>query len=403
MSYEIALTGVNAASTELDVIANNIANAGTTGFKRSRADFADVFAGGSLNASGRGVKVSAIKQNFSQGDLSISDNNLDLGIEGQGMFRLSDNGATVYTRAGAFGVDNEGYVVSADNLRLTGYSADAEGRIEPTIGDLQVNFKDIQPKVTGTVEVSMNLDSDAEVLAPFDVTDPDTFNFSTQTTVYDSLGAGQTATTYFHKDAPNTWSSFLFVDGTEISQAGGDQIVFTPEGQLDTINGAAGTTITSSSFAPASGGAPMDLTYDISNITQYQSKFGVNQIVQDGYTTGRLDDVEFDAEGILFGRFSNGQTKTMGQVVLGNFTNLQGLSAAGGTNWAETPVSGGATIGTPGSASLGLIQSGALEQSNVNLTEELVSMIGAQRSFQANAQVISTADQVTQTIINIRR
>ncbi len=402
MSYEIALTGINAASTELDVIANNIANSGTTGFKRSNVEFADVFASGAMNISGRGVKVTDVRQNFSQGDLTTSDNSLDLGVEGQGMFQLSDNGSPVYTRAGAFGLDEEGYVVSSDDLRLRGYSADADGRIEPTLGDIQVEFKDIQPKVTSTVELNMNLDSDAEVLPPFDVTDPDTYNFSTQTTVYDSLGAGQTATTYLHKDAPNTWTSYLFVDDQPINAAG-DELVFTAEGQLDTVNGAAGTTTQSGPFTPVSGGSDMDLTYDISNITQYQSKFGVNQIAQDGYTTGRLDDVEFNTEGVLFGRFSNGQTKEMGQVVLANFTNKNGLSAAGGTNWSETPDSGPATIGTPGSASLGLIQSGSLEQSNVNLTEELVSMISAQRGFQANAQVISTADEVTQTVINLKR
>ena len=403
MSFEIALTGINASSTDLDVIANNIANAGTTGFKRSRVDFADVYAQGTLGASGRGVQIGEVKQSFTQGDLNSTSNNLDLGIEGQGMFRLSDDGTDVFTRAGNFGLDSDGYITSSDDLRLTGYGADEEGRVLPVLGDLRVSYEDIQPKTTENVELSMNLDTEAEVLPPFDVADPDTYNFSTPTTVFDSLGASQTATAYFHKEAPNTWKSYLYVDGVEVSQGGGDELVFNQDGGLETVNGAPDTLLQTNTFSPASGAADMAMSFDVGTITQYQSGFGVNQITQDGYTTGRLDDVDIDPEGQLFGRFSNGQNKLMGQIVLANFTNAQGLNAAGGTNWTETPESGPATIGPPGSASLGMIQSGNLEQSNVNLTEELVSMIGAQRAFQANAQVISTSDQVTQTVINIRR
>ena len=407
MTFDIALTGINAASTQLDTISNNIANNATTGFKRSRSEFADVYAvstfGATNPAVGQGVRISGIRQEFQQGDTTFTNNNLDISIEGQGMFRLQDNGNPIYTRAGNFGLDREGYIVNTSGHRLTGYRTSEDDQIEPIIDDLRIDYSDLQPQPSSSVELSMNLDIKDSVLPPFDVTDASTFNFSTSTTVYDSLGASQLANVYFHKDAPNTWSAFTYVDGVEVSQIGGDELSFDSSGILQSVNGTAGGTYTTNTFTPASNAATMALTFDMSDVTQFDNGFGVNRIVQDGYAAGRLEDFDVDPSGTIFGRFSNGQAKTMGQVTLTSFPNMQGLRQIGDTSWTETFASGEPATGEPGTASLGQLQAGSLEGSNVDITQELVSMIGAQRSFQANAQVISTGDTLTQTVINIRR
>ncbi|MGH8612062.1 MAG: flagellar hook protein FlgE [Gammaproteobacteria bacterium] len=403
MPFDIALSGLNAASADLETISNNVANSATHGFKKSRAEFADVYATQSSNAIGRGVRLAAVTQQFGQGNLSITENPLDLAISGDGFFRLNDNGSTVYSRAGAFGVDRDGFIVNTQQQRLTGFIADAQGNLTGATGDLRVDTADLPPRVTTAIDVGANLDASQTVPAnPFNANDPLSYNHSTSTTVYDSLGSSHIATMYYSKSASNQWQSYLFVDGNEVNQPGGDALAFANDGSLFQINGGAGTTTTSISFNPGTGAAPMTLTMDYADLTQYGSPFGVNALSQDGFTIGRLSDVGVDDSGMLSGRYSNGQTRVLGQVVLSNFANSQGLRRLGDTNWAETFSSGAALTGAPGSGDLGLVQSGALEEANVDLTEELVNMITAQRNFQANAQVISTADQITQTIINIR-
>lgn len=406
MTFEIALTGINAASTELEVIANNIANNSTNGFKRSRAEFADVYGTTALGiaggATGSGVRVSAITQEFSQGNVTFTDNNMDLSISGEGFFRLDDRGSAVYSRAGTFGIDSEGYVVNSAGSNLTGYLADATGNITSTLENLRLDQGDLQPNPTSELAMGINLDAKSDVPAAFDVTDSATYNYSTSTTIYDSLGTPHEATLYFHKDAPNEWSVFTFVGGTEVSPAGGDQVVFNTDGTLDTVNGGAATTITTTAFTPSTSSSPQTMTIDLSAMHQFDNPFSVNQIIQNGFSVGRLQDIQIDDNGIIYGRYSNRESKPLGQIVLSNFTNPQGLAPIGDTGWAKTLSSGIDSTGVAGTASLGLIQSGALEESNVDITQELVAMISAQRSFQANAQVISTADTITQTIINIR-
>lgn len=407
MTFDIALTGLNAATADLEVISNNIANNATNGFKRSNAEFADVYASSALgvasNAIGKGVRVANISQEFTQGDVTFTDNNLDLSISGEGFFRLNDNGSTVYSRAGTFGLDREGYIVNASGHNLTGYTADSAGTISPSLANLQIDPSDLSPRPTSNIDMSMNLNATAGVLPAFNVADSSTFNFSTSTTIYDSLGTSHVASLYYHKDAPNSWTSYMYVGGNEVSQPGGDTITFNPDGSLNQVNGAAGTTLTSTAFTPATGVSPITLTLDVAQMSQFNNPFGVNQIIQDGYTTGRLNDMDIDSSGVIFGRYTNGQSNALGQIALTNFPNPQGLRQAGNTSWVETFGSGVAVTGAPGSASLGLIQSGSLEESNVDITAELVAMISAQRSFQANAQVISTGDTLTQTVINIRR
>ena len=311
---------------------------------------------------------------------------------------MDDNGSQVYTRAGSLGLDRQGYVVNSKDQKLVVYTADSAGNISGATGPMQVSTADIPPQASTSLTIGLNLDSSATVpVNAFNPTDSSSYNNSTSTTLYDSLGNSHTATTYYVKSGSNAWNSYLYVDGTSVS--GPDALTFNNTGAL---TAPASGTITTPSFTPAGGGAPMTLTLDYSGATQYGSGFGVNSIITDGYTTGHLSGLDVNGQGIIFARFTNGQSKVQGQVALANFANPQGLQPLGDNNWAETYSSGAALKSTPGTSNLGVIQSGALESSNVDLSQELVNMIVAQRNFQANAQVISTADQVTQAVINIR-
>lgn len=415
MAFRIALSGLNAASSELNVIGNNIANASTTGFKQSRTQFADIYAASNLgvtsNAIGSGVKVASVKQEFNQGNVTFTNNNLDLAISGNGFFRLDDNGVNVYSRAGAFGVDNNGYVVNDKKEKLTGYAADSSGNITGALSDLQLSTADLAPQQTSTATMQANLNSTDSTLtsANFNQNDPATYNNSTTFTAYDSLGNPRQVTNYFVKTGSSTWDMYMTVDGTLI-QADGTKTLGTPPVTTDYARtltfssaGALSSTPTvATGTIPSSGGStPFSINMNMGSTTQYGSSFAVNSISQDGYTTGRLSGVDINSNGIMTARYTNGQSKTMAQVALANFANPQGLRQLGDTTWGETYDSGSALVGAPGSGSLGLIQSGALEASNVDLTEQLVSMITAQRDFQANAQVVKTSSTVTQTIIQM--
>ncbi len=411
MSMNTAISGLNAATSDLNTIGNNVANASTNGFKLSRAEFADVYPvaapGSSANTPGSGVKLAAVAQQFSQGNINFTSNNLDLAVSGQGFFRLSDKGSLVYTRAGAFGIDNQGYISNSSGLHLTGYLADPTGAITGALGDLQLSMADIAPNATANVNVGVNLNASATIPGvAFNPANAATYNNATSTTVYDSLGTTHLMTMYYVKTAANTWNTYQYVDGVDRQAAAGvpDTLGFTNLGALATVNGAPvpPSTITSASFNPGTGAANMTLTQNYSQATQFGSPFGVNSLSQDGYTTGRLSGVDIDDKGIVFARYSNSQSRAQGQVVLSNFSNTQGLRPLGNTNWTETPKSGAALTGAPNTASLGAVQSGALENSNVNLTEQLVALITAQRNFQANAQVITTENAITQTIIQLR-
>jgi len=405
MPFAIALSGLNAASADLGVTANNVANVNTTGFKQSRAQFAEVFAVGtqsvSSSASGSGVRLSTISQQFTQGNIDFTDNALDLAIAGEGFFVLSDNGSRSYTRAGAFGVDNQGNVVNAQGLRLQAYPFAGNGLFNTgTPQDLQLTTGANPPAATTQAALGLNLPANAAVpVNPvFDPLDPSSFNHTTSVTVYDSLGAAHTETTYFIKDvAPNTWNTQVEIDGTPV--AGAVPIVFNNDG---TLQSPAGGLMPLASYTPSTGAADISMSLDFSAATQFGNAFGVNSLSQDGFTTGRLTGVSVDAEGVVFARFTNGQSTSLGKLALANFVNQQGLQQLGDTNWGESFSSGDALLGEAGTASFGDIQSGALEASNVDLTAQLVQMITAQRNFQANAQMIETADTVTQTVINIR-
>ncbi len=403
MAFRVAISGLKAASGELDVIGNNIANSNTAGFKKSRAEFVDVFAvssvGGSGSTPGSGVRLSAIRQQFTQGNIAFTDNNLDMAINGSGFFILDDSGTNIYSRGGAFGVDRNGYLANAQGQNLIAFGADTTGNITGAAGPIQVNTSNIAPQASSSMTVDVNLDASDTVPAVgvFDPANPNSYNSSTSTTIFDSLGNSHLASMYYVKTATaNTWNTYTYIDGAIAD--GPDTLAFSTAGALTTP--AAGT-ITTPAFA-ISGAASISLTQDYSSTTQYGDPFSVNTLSQDGYTTGRLSGLDIDAQGIIFARFTNGQSSVQGQIALADFPNVQGLQPVSDTSWGETFSSGSVTVGVPGTASLGLLQSGALEQSNVDLSEELVNMIIAQRSFQANAEVISTSDTVTQSIINLR-
>lgn len=402
MVFNAALSGIQASSSELNIVGNNIANSGTVGFKQSRAEFADVYAssalGTSSNAIGSGVRLSEVRQLFSQGNISFTENNLDLAVNGQGFFVLNDNGSTVYSRAGNFGVDREGYIVNSSSQRLIGLTATSSGEITGLQGELQLDTSNIAPAATTKIDLGVNLQANADLpLTPFDPADGATFNDVTSATIYDSLGNPHAISMYFAKNTSNNvYDVYFRINGDTPTTNPTHQLEFDANGDL--VN----TGLVNVVQPLSNGAAALNFNVDFSKTTQYGSPFAVESILTDGFATGRLDSVDIDSEGLIFGRYTNGQSKTLGKVQLANFANVNGLQPLGDTSWGESFDSGQALISDPGTASLGLLTSGALEDSNVDLTSELVRLITAQRNFQANAQTISTADTVTQTIINLR-
>lgn len=421
MAFDTAVSGIKAASADLGVIGNNIANSSTTGFKTSRAEFADVYAtsllGAGGNAIGKGVTLASVTQEFTQGNISFTNNALDLAISGNGFFQLSDDGAALYTRAGNFQVDNGGYIVNNEGHRLQAFQIDNLGNITGQIGDLQLDTSLIDPNPTGEVDMTTNLDSrQAAPLTPFGgpfdafaspatAPDPDSYNDTTSTTIYDGLGNPHVLSMYFVKTAnANEWDVHTLVDG--VTTSGPDTLTFQSNGQFDPATlpvevSIAGWTPLNSAGDPT-GASVQSFNVSLSNSTQFGTDFAVSTITQDGFTTGQLRGLDIDDTGVAFARYTNGQARALGQVAVAGFTNPNGLQPLGDTNWSETFSSGPATLGEPGTSGLGVLQSGALEDSNVEITEQLVNMIVAQRNFQANAQVIQTEDAVTQTVINLR-
>ncbi len=411
MSFQQGLSGLNAASKQLDAIGNNVANANTVGFKSSQVQFADIYAnsisGGGAGAGqiGIGVKVAAVAQQFTQGNITSSSNSLDVAINGGGFFRLSDNGTISYSRNGQFQLDREGYIVNNGGLRLTGYTANAAGVLSTGAAtDIQIDTSDQTPNETTEVDAVLNLDSrKPPIAAAFDINDPATYHDASSVTVYDSLGNAHVMQTFFVKTAPSTWDVYASMNGTLLpAPAGGNigTLSFDTQGALTAGMPIAGIQlpVTTGAQSPIGGGIDLDFT----GTTQFGSTFGVNSLAQDGFTSGRLSGFSIGEDGVISGRYTNGLTRPLGQVVLANFANPNGLRPLGDNLWAATHTSGAELVGRPNSGSLGQLQSSATEDSNVDLTAELVNMITAQRYYQANAQTIKTQDQVMQTLVNLR-
>lgn len=418
MGFDTAVSGLRAASTNLGIIGNNVANAGTTGFKSSRGDFADVFAAGSnSNGIGQGVALADVKQSFAQGNISFTENSMDMAINGDGFFTLNDSGSLLYSRAGSFQVDRDGYVVNNQGHRLVSYVTNDAGVASGQTTDLRIDASLIQPSATQNSDMLFNLDSRSvppavpwggpydAFAAPPTAPTPDMFNASSAITIYDSLGNPHVQSMYFVKTAvANEWEMHTMIDG--VTTTGPDTLTFDSSGQIPAASlplqvTVPGWTPLNSSGAP-NGATTQNVVLGLSGSTQFGSDFAVNSAVQDGFTTGQLRSVEVGDAGIVFARFTNGQSRALGQVALSDFPNSGGLQPLGDTAWAESFASGQPTLGSPGASGLGIVQSGALEDSNVEVTEQLVNMIVAQRDFQANAQVIQAEDAITQTIINLR-
>ena len=517
MAFNTGLSGLRASSVDLDVTGNNIANASTVGFKSSQAQFGDLYASGFLSAGtnpiGDGVRVQDVKQNFGQGNISFTDNGLDLAINGDGFFVLNNGGEVRYSRAGQFGIDKDGFVTNNQNMRVQGFVADDDGNLSGIRGDLQVETDNLAPRRTTNLRSDLNLDSRETVLerrvadmgdytAPagatgfpsetFEITYADgsvvsvpinaagstdfsaadvvdvlngqdglsasatttyegmseadlnaaiaagNFSFDLAvggTTVYDSLGNSHEMTQFYVKQpAPGNgvgvseWSVYLQIDGEFV--AGTDQnpyqARFDQDGELQSVNGDPNGEILISDWTPKDAdGTPNGadgppgpgenvttpipeppttsaFVLDLGNTTQYGSNFGVNDQRQNGYATGRLSGLDVSDQGVLFARYTNGQSQSLGQVALASFNNTNGLSPVGETSWVETFESGQPIIGAPDTGTLGAIKASSIEESNVDLSAELVNLIIAQRNYQANAKTIETSDAVTQTIINLR-
>ncbi len=425
MGFSQGLSGLKASSTSLDVIGNNIANASTVGFKASTAQFADIYSqsmySAAANQVGIGAMVTRVQQCFTQGNIEVTNNSLDVAINGTGLFRFSDNGAIVYSRNGQLELTPEGYLVNAAGHRLTGYPVGENDMIAVGVPvELQIKHEDAEPKVTSKVTMVMNLDAREELptLTPFDPNNPLTYNQATAIDVYDSLGNMHVLQTFYVKTSaidvkPATWAVYAYVDGNVVNTSIPPVAIELPDGSwteaplgtltFDEFGKSVGDVVLNGLKIPGiNGAADITLEIDYTGTTQFGANFGITDNQQDGFTAGRLQSFSVDDYGYILGQYTNGRTKQLGQIVLTTFRNLNGLAPIGDNEWVETMESGAPITGTPLTGLLGTVQSYAVEESNTDLTEQLVDMIIAQRVYQANAETISTQDQIMQTLINIR-
>lgn len=473
MSFNTAISGLNAAQNMLSVTGNNVANANTTGFKKSRSEFADVYndsvGGVSSSTPGAGVKVARDAQLFQQGNLDYTENSLDLAISGSGFFVMGDSPTDIntrfYTRAGAFNVNQDGYVVNSQNQPLLTYPPNGDkvsaGFSTGIFQPLKLDSTQSNPKASSQVAMSFNLNSkdnksqapspdpvtgvtpptpaDATLLtATFDPADATSYNWSNSATVFDSLGNAHTVSSYFVKTGDNDpltnnpiWQMHVYLDGTSsdsnmmgsavaagtLSGSTGSTanpadptaaatdpmtISFDSNGRIATLNGVTTPLTFKTNYFSLPKTAPMQLTFDLNKSTQIASDYSTNSLTQDGLPIGNLTGVNVDASGVIFARYSNGASIPMGQAAMARFQNQGGLSKIGNTEWAETIQSGQPLYGVAGTSSFGSITSGALENSNVDIAIQLVNLIIAQQAYQANAQSITTENTLTQAILNIR-
>jgi flagellar hook protein FlgE len=443
MSFSTALSGLNAATADLNVKSNNIANVNTTGFKESRAEFGDVFAISafgttSRTAVGNGVVLQNVAQQFSQGNLEFTDNALDLAISGEGFFALAPelgSDEVIYTRAGEFGVNKDGYIVSNEGWFLRAFPVDSAGQISATsmnaTGPIQLPPSVGAPEATTELLIATNvpstapgIDDGAAGILAIDPTDATSYNFSTSATIFDSLGNEHIVTTYYqHIDSnaldggvpvgDNQWQMAVYIDGGDVKGgvAGtpypletGARVSFNTDGSLNTVTPDPVTLSFTDGGATewASGAGTQTVSLSLDGSTQNSGAFNVGALTVNGFPTGRLTGVDISDDGLIRATYSNGQAVPIGKIVLGDFANPQALNKIGNTAWKETTDSGPVIAGEASTGSFGKVQAGALETSNVDLTKELVGLITAQRNFQANSKAIETNNAITQTIINLR-
>lgn len=415
MSFYHGLSGLNASSKNLDVIGNNIANSSTTGFKASRAEFNEMVANAMGAASGKnsgiGVGLAAVAQQFSLGVIVPTNNGLDMAINGDGFFVVNTTNGTAYTRSGNFQLNKMGELVTVNGDKVMGYPVDPNTGLRTSVTPTELIFPTGAPipaKQTQNIWATLNLDARANLAAgdpaatpPIEPTPRATYG--TSVTVYDSLGAAHPATVYFEKTGPNQWAVY---DSLDPAAASIGTLTFNNNGTLASAvpaPPAAATDPFQLTITPGTGAAsPFAVNFDMSKATQYGSSWSIAKIPQDGYASGELTDVQVSADGTLTASYSNGVTRAEAQVAVAKFANVQGLIPDGNNNWVASNDSGEAILGTAGSGTFGNIQGNALEQSNVDLTAELVNMMTAQRAYQANAQTIKTQDQIFSTLVNLR-
>ncbi|CAH1523068.1 flagellar hook protein FlgE [Vibrio owensii] len=397
MSFNIALSGLDATNTELNTISHNIANASTYGFKGGRTEFAAVYNG----MQPGGVEVASISQNFDKnGSVTGTGRAMDLAINGSGFFVTKDHmGQMLYTRAGVFGTDKNNFVTANNGAKLQGYSVDNNANLQTgSVGDIKVSTSSLNAKATDNLDFVANFDASAtavdQAIYPFDSSDPNSFNSSYTTKVYDSLGNSHTVTQYFMKTSDNEWQVNVEVDGAPTTPATAQTVQFNTDGTLASPTGSFNVAF------PAAGANAMSIDISLNGSTQFGAAFGVSTNNPNGYTSGELAGVRVEDNGMVYATYTNGQSQLQGQVVLADFANTQGLSKVSGTAWTQSFSSGAPIMGVPGTGTLGDLTPGALEGSNVDLTSELVALMTAQRNYQANAKTISTNDKLTQALFN---
>jgi flagellar hook protein FlgE len=406
MSFSQAVSGLSAASSNLDVIGNNIANSATAGFKSSTISFADMFAGSNV---GMGTKVAAVIQNFNDGTTTTTSRGLDVALSGNGFFRMTDtSGAVYYSRNGQFTLDENRNLVNTQGLSVTGYPATGT---PPTIQTganpvaLSVPTTQMSARATSTATQVANLNSTSTALddTKFDASNVDTYNAKSTVTVYDSQGNDHALDLYYVKTGDNAWSVHA-IDSTTGTNAGNFAMGFDASGNMTSLGGTAGATSVGLTIDGTNGAATgQAITLNMTGSLQQNTgttTFG--NPTQDGYAPGDLTSYAINDDGTITGTYSNQKTQLLGQVVLASFSNPEGLKSEGDNVWSATNSSGQAAIGLANTGTYGSLTAGALEASNVDMSQELVNMIVAQRNYQANAQTIKTQDQILNTLVNLR-
>jgi len=422
MAFSQAVSGLNAAATNLDVIGNNIANSATYGFKSGSASFADMFAGSKV---GLGVKVAGITQDFTDGTTTNTGRGLDVAISQNGFFRMVDaNGSVFYSRNGQFKLDENRNLVNMQGLQLTGYPVagtppSVQTGANPQPITIPNTLMAAKSTTTATQQINLNSTDDIPTVA-FDPTNADSYNKKGTVTVFDSQGNEHNMNVYYVKTADNKWD--LYTQDSSVANSGyskAAQMSFDSNGNLSGVNNyiAQGTTPetwsldTTANTTPSinittgsvSGATPA--TFNLSFLNSMQQNTGANNVVgttQNGYKPGDLVSYQINDDGTVVGNYSNEQTQVLGQIVMANFANNEGLQSEGDNVWSATQSSGVALLGTAGSGNFGTLTAGSLEASNVDLSKELVNMIVAQRNYQSNAQTIKTQDQILNTLVNLR-
>ncbi|WP_368528566.1 flagellar hook protein FlgE [Enterobacter cloacae] len=406
MGFSQGLSGLSAAAKALDVVGNNIANSQTVGFKAGSVSFADIFAG----STGLGVQVAGVNQNFADGGLMLGQSNLDMGINGRGFFRMSTaDGGIFYGRNGQFKEDVNGFIINGtNNLFLTGYQA-VDGVINPgsAMGPIRIPKDDMPPAASGKGSLTGNLKADDKKISPdanFNHEDADTYNYMSQIEATDSLGNKHTIKVYFLQTAEGEWTAKAY-DSTSpaMDEKDPEKLVFETLGlKFDAngkIQGDPKMTITSAAF---NGADKLSLELDLASMTKYAGDSQVKLGEIDGQSAGKFQNFVVGDGGEVVAIYSNGKRQTVAQVVLADFANAGGLAAQGNNLWAETPQSGQPFFGTSQTGSFGELTGGMLEQSNVNLGDEMVNMIVHQRNYQSNSQTIKTQSEILQTLVNLR-